>query len=47
VRSFEERWNSLKDDPKKLKRLFMFIWITAYSMFIVGFILIIWVLLYA
>lgn len=35
------------DDPKKLKRLFTFIWATAYSMLIIGFILILWVFLYA
>ncbi|MDR1405069.1 MAG: hypothetical protein LBJ20_05840 [Candidatus Methanoplasma sp.] len=46
MRSFEERWNSIKDDPKKFKRLFTFVWITAYLMFIIGLVLIIGVFLY-
>lgn len=46
MKSFEERWNDIKDDPKKLKRLFTFIWVTAYSMLILGFVLIVWVFIY-
>jgi len=45
VRSFEDRWGEIKKDPAKLKRLFTAIWVIAYSMLIIGFVLIIWVLL--
>ena len=41
MRSFEERWDEIKEDPKKLKRLFTVIWVIAYSMLILGFIIII------
>jgi hypothetical protein len=40
VRSFEERWTEIREDPKKLKRLFTVIWVTAYSMLILGFVII-------
>jgi hypothetical protein len=43
VRSAEERWESIKDDPKKLKRVFTFIWVVSYAMLILGFFLILWV----
>ncbi|MFA6804968.1 MAG: hypothetical protein WCQ23_00625 [Candidatus Methanomethylophilaceae archaeon] len=45
MRSFEDRWDEIKKDPVKLKRLFTAIWVIAYSMLIIGFILILWVLL--
>ena len=45
MKSFEERLEKLREDPKKFKRVFNVIWIIAYSMLILGFILIIWVLL--
>jgi predicted nucleic acid-binding Zn ribbon protein len=47
VRSVRERLDETMDDPKKLKRRFTFIWVTAYSMLILGFILILWVFLNA
>jgi cell division septal protein FtsQ len=47
VRSIRERLDDIKDDPKKLKRLFTFIWVTAYLMLILGFVLMLWVFLYA
>jgi len=46
VRSLKERVEGIADDPKKLKRTFTFVWIVAYSMLILGFLLIIWVFLY-
>ena len=45
MRSFEERWESIRDDPKKLKRIFTGTWVAAYSMLILGFVLILWVFL--
>jgi predicted nucleic acid-binding Zn ribbon protein len=47
VRSVRERLDGIWEDPKKLKRAFTFIWVTAYLMLILGFVLILWVLLYA
>jgi cell division septal protein FtsQ len=47
VRSVRERLDSINEDPKKLKRVFTFIWVTAYLMLILGFLLMIWVFLYA
>ncbi|MDR1690454.1 MAG: hypothetical protein LBR42_01245 [Candidatus Methanoplasma sp.] len=47
MRSIRERLDDIKDDPKKLKRLFTFIWVTAYLMLILGFVLMLWVFLYA
>ena len=38
MRSFEERWNEIKEDPKKLKRLFTIVWVIAYGMLILGFV---------
>lgn len=46
MRSVRDRWDTIRDDPKKLKRLFTFVWVTAYLMLILGFILILWVLIY-
>jgi len=46
VRSIKERVNEISDDPKKLKRTFAFIWIVAYAMLIMGFLLMIWVFFY-
>ena len=46
MRSLRKRVEEISDDPKKLKRTFAFIWITAYLMLILGFILIVWVLFY-
>jgi predicted nucleic acid-binding Zn ribbon protein len=44
VRSVRERIDGIMEDPKKLKRVFTLIWVIAYSMLILGFILIVWVL---
>ena len=45
MKSLEERVEDVRNDPKKLKRVFMITWIAAYSMLILGAIIIIWVLL--
>lgn len=47
MRSFEERWEEIRKDPVKLKRVFTTVWVIAYSMLILGFVLIVWVLLTA
>ena len=44
MKSIEDRYLEIKNDPKRLARAFKIIWIVAYSMLILGFILIIWVL---
>ena len=44
MKSLEDRYFEIKNDPVKLARAFKFIWIVSYSMLILGFILIIWVL---
>lgn len=43
MRSLRERLESIYEDPIKLKRVFIFIWVTAYSMLILGFLLMVWV----
>ncbi len=45
MRSLEDKYLDIKNDPKKLARAFKIIWIVAYSMLILGFILIVWVLI--
>ena len=45
MKSLEERYFEIKEDPVKLARFFKFAWIVAYSMLILGFILIIWILI--
>lgn len=45
MKSIEERLQEIRDDPVKLKRLFTFIWVAAYSMLILGAFIIIWVLI--
>ena len=40
MRSFDERWTEIREDPKKLKRLFTVVWVIAYSMLILGFVII-------
>ena len=44
MKSLEERYFEIKNDPVKLARFFKITWIVAYSMLILGFILIIWTL---
>ncbi len=45
MKSLEERAEEIRNDPKKLKRVFTITWIAAYSMLILGAIIILWVLL--
>jgi hypothetical protein len=44
VRTVKERVDEISDDPVKLKRAFTAVWAIAYSMLILGFLLIVWVL---
>ena len=44
MRSIEDIYLDIKNDPKKLARAFKIIWIVGYSMLILGFLLIVWVL---
>ncbi len=44
MRSIEDIYLDIKNDPKKMARAFKIIWIAAYSMLILGFILIVWAL---
>ena len=43
MRSIRDRVDDITEDPMKMKRVFTFIWVVAYAMMILGFILIIWV----
>jgi hypothetical protein len=45
MKSLEERFEETVEDPVKLKRAFNLIWIVAYGMLILGFIIILWVFL--
>ena len=45
MKSIEERLQEIREDPVKLKRVFTVIWVAAYSMLIIGAILIVVVLL--
>jgi hypothetical protein len=45
VKSWDERWEEIQEDPKKFALLFKIIWIAAYSMLILGAFIIIYVLL--
>ena len=44
MRSREDIYFDIKNDPVKLARAFKIIWIVSYSMLMLGFILIIWAL---
>lgn len=44
MKSIEDRYFEIKDDPVKLAKAFKIIWIVGYSMLILGFILIIGIL---
>ncbi len=46
MKSLGERLEEARKDPKKLKRVFTIVWFISYGMLIVGFVLILWVLLY-
>jgi hypothetical protein len=43
VRSLRERVDDISDDPVKQRRAFMFVWVVAYSMLILGFLLMVWI----
>ncbi|MBP5735803.1 MAG: hypothetical protein J6W53_08360 [Candidatus Methanomethylophilaceae archaeon] len=45
MKSMEERYEEMVEDPKKLRRFFNITWIVAYGMLIAGFAIIIWVFL--
>jgi hypothetical protein len=45
MKSLEERYEEIREDPKKFKRAFNAVWLIAYGMLILGFIFIIWILL--
>lgn len=44
MKSIEERLNEVRDDPVKLKRVFTIAWVSAYSMLVLGGLIIVWVL---
>lgn len=43
--TLEDRWEDIKQDPKRLGRLFKIVWIAAYSMLILGVIVILYYLM--
>ena len=45
MKSLDERIDDIKEDPKKLRRAFTVAWVAAYSMLVLGAVIIIWVLL--
>ena len=45
MKSLEDRYFEIKNDPVKLARYLKIGWIIAYSMLILGFILIVWILI--
>ncbi len=45
MKSLEERYEELVENPKKVKRFFSFAWIVSYTMLIIGFVIILWVLI--
>ena len=45
MKSLEERYEDLVEDPKRFKRFFTLTWAVAYAMLIIGFTIIIWILL--
>ena len=44
MKSLEDRYWEIRNDPVKLARFFKITWIAAYSMLIIGFIILIWLL---
>jgi len=44
VKSLEERLNEVREDPVKMKRVFTIAWLSAYSMLVLGGLIIVWVL---
>ena len=47
MKSLKERVDETAEDPLKLKRVFTAVWLIAYSMLILGCLLIVWVLFLA
>jgi len=45
MKSMDDRIEELTEDPERFKRFFTVAWIVAYSMLILGFAIIIWILL--
>jgi len=45
MKSLEERYEEMLEDPKKFKKAFNIVWIIAYSMLILGFMFIVWILI--
>lgn len=43
-KSMAERLSEIREDPKKLKRVFNIAWMAGYGMLILGFFIIVWVL---
>jgi predicted nucleic acid-binding Zn ribbon protein len=41
----EDKYNEIKNDPKKRSRAFKVIWLVSYGMLVLGAFIIIWVLL--
>ena len=46
MKSAPKYWENIQSDPKKLKRVFTFIWVVSYSMLMLGAFLIIWIFLF-
>ena len=46
MKSMQERLEEIREDPVKLKRVFTVIWVSAYSMLMLGAFLIVGVLIY-
>ena len=44
MRSIKDRIDEIGEDPVKLKRAFSAVWIIAYSMLIIGFLIMVWVI---
>ena len=44
MKSLEQRMEEIREDPVKKKRLFILIWVAAYSMLVLGGLIIVWVL---
>lgn len=45
--ALEDRWEEIKQDPKRLARLFKIVWILAYSTLMFGIIVILYYLMMA
>ena len=45
MKSTAERWDDIRSDPKKLKRVFTLVWVISYGMLIGGFFMMLWIFL--